>query len=136
MTFTSKSNIDKTIVLERLKKVLFQSMIDIREVAKRKAPFKTGFLRKEIKLFPESFGETEYELISGAPYSEPNEFGTSPYIILPDSKKALAFDVNGKKVFSKKVNHPGIRAQPFMRPALLLGKTQIVQNNYNRFFGL
>jgi HK97 gp10 family phage protein len=45
------------------------------------------------------------------------EYGTKPHIIEPKNKKALAFKVNGKTVIVKRVQHPGTKAQPFVRPA-------------------
>ena len=35
------------------------------------------------------------------------ETGTSPHIIRPVNASALRFEVNGKEVFAKEVNHPG-----------------------------
>lgn len=39
--------------------------------------------------------------------------GTRPYVIRPKNKKALAFKIGDRWVVTKKVNHPGIRAQPW-----------------------
>jgi hypothetical protein len=43
------------------------------------------------------------------PYAAIQEFGgmTGPHEILPKAGKFLAFDVAGKTVFARKVNHPG-----------------------------
>jgi HK97 gp10 family phage protein len=43
------------------------------------------------------------------------EFGTRPHTIAVKFARVLS---NGKDVFGTIVNHPGTRAQPFMRPAL------------------
>jgi HK97 gp10 family phage protein len=45
------------------------------------------------------------------------EFGTGPHVILAKPGKVLAFKMNGQSVFVKKVNHPGTKAQPYVRPA-------------------
>ncbi len=50
-------------------------------------------------------------------YGEYVEFGTRPRTIYPKNGKFLAFKVNGKMVFARKVNHPGSKPYPFMRPA-------------------
>ena len=41
---------------------------------------------------------------------------TKPHVILPRRKKALAFQMAGKSVFAKRVNHPGsvFPARPYM----------------------
>lgn len=59
----------------------------------------------------------EYDGIIGtnkehAPYVE---FGTRPHVITIKNAKALS---DGKTIFGVRVNHPGTKAQPFMRPAM------------------
>lgn len=44
--------------------------------------------------------------------------GLKPYTIVPKNGKVLSFMVNGKRVFTKKVTHPPLKARPFLRPAL------------------
>lgn len=43
--------------------------------------------------------------------------GTKPYVIVPRSKKVLRFAINKEFVFSKRVRHPGIKADPFLYTA-------------------
>lgn len=43
--------------------------------------------------------------------------GTKPYVIVPRSKKVLRFAVNKEFLFSKRVRHPGIKADPFLYKA-------------------
>lgn len=43
--------------------------------------------------------------------------GTKPYVIVPRSKKVLRFAINKEFVFSKRVRHPGIKADPFLYKA-------------------
>ena len=43
--------------------------------------------------------------------------GTKPYVIVPRSKKVLRFAVNKEFVFSKRVRHPGIKADPCLYSA-------------------
>lgn len=45
------------------------------------------------------------------------EFPGSMYEILPKNGSYLKFKVGTKTVYARSVKHPGIRPQPFMRPA-------------------
>lgn len=49
------------------------------------------------------------------PYAVYVEYGTAPHIIRPVFSKVLAFEVNGKMVFSSIVRHPGTKPNPFVR---------------------
>lgn len=49
-------------------------------------------------------------------YATDVEMGTAPHVIRPRVKKALWWD--GAPHPYAKVNHPGTRPQPFLRPAL------------------
>lgn len=60
-------------------------------------------------------------------YGEYVEFGTRPRTIYPKNKKFLAFKINGKMVFAKKVNHKGSKPYPFMRPAFEGTKDDVEQ---------
>ena len=66
---------------------------------------------------------------SGLPYAAIQEFGgkTSPHIIEAKNGKALAFNLGGKQVFLKKVNHPGsnIKASRYMGSAFDAMKMEI-----------
>jgi HK97 gp10 family phage protein len=46
------------------------------------------------------------------------EYGVKPHKIKARRRKTLAFEVDDGMAFPKTVNHPGARAQPFMRNAL------------------
>lgn len=66
------------------------------------------------------------------PYAAIHEFGgvTRPHVIVPRRKKFLVFrGRDDKLVFARKVNHPGSRipARPYLGPALLDSKQQIVE---------
>jgi len=62
----------------------------------------------------------------GVHYGVFQEFGTATrgefpgpiYLIRPVRANTLAFQINGKWVFTKLVKHPGIPPHPYMRPAL------------------
>lgn len=63
-------------------------------------------------------------------YAAIHEFGgvTKPHTIIPKRKKALRFESGGKTIFAKKVNHPGSRitAQPYLRPALMAARPELL----------
>lgn len=54
-------------------------------------------------------------------YATDVEMGTAPHVILPRNKKALSWPGADHPV--ARVNHPGTRAQPYLRPALLQRRT-------------
>lgn len=40
--------------------------------------------------------------------------GTKPHVILPRRANALRFEMHGKIVIARKVNHPGTKANPYL----------------------
>jgi hypothetical protein len=48
--------------------------------------------------------------------------GTRPHVIRARNAKALRFEMEGRIVFARKVNHPGTRPNNFMARALRLGR--------------
>lgn len=65
-------------------------------------------------------------------YAEYIEFGTQgPYEIKPKNKKALKFNVGGTEVITKKVIHPGLRPNPFIRDTLKRKLPQIIKSSMN-----
>ncbi len=110
-----KQSIDK-----KLKRVLWLSMNKIENLASEYAPVDTGRLKNSIFLYPVREGETQYIVADGVEYGAWVEFGTSPHIIKPKTKKSLAWKDKGsdRTIFAKRVRHPGTMAHPFFRPAL------------------
>jgi len=51
-------------------------------------------------------------------YATDVEFGTAAHEITPRTGKCLAFKIDGKMVFVKRVHHPGSKAKPFFNPAI------------------
>lgn len=92
----------------------------IADEAKRQAPVETGALRKAIKVrMVKSRRRTERRLkvsIAGPEGALWHliEFGTEPHVIKAVRKKLLS---SGSKIYGVKVDHPGIRPQPFLRQA-------------------
>ncbi|MFF3096828.1 hypothetical protein [Streptomyces cyaneofuscatus] len=48
--------------------------------------------------------------------------GTRPHVIRPRRASVLRFELGGRTVFAKRVNHPGTRANNFLLRALRLGR--------------
>ena len=82
------------------------------------APVRTGTLRDSITVRYES--PTHAEVGPEVPYGVYQEFGTKgPYEIKPKNVNGvLVFNIGGKRVFAKRVTHPGVKAHPYMRPGL------------------
>jgi HK97 gp10 family phage protein len=80
-----------------------------------RVPVDTGELRQSLRV--QVVGDT-VRIGPTAEHGVYVEFGTRPHVIRPKNPDGvLAFTVNGRKVFAKVVNHPGTKAQPFVRPA-------------------
>lgn len=90
---------------------------DLQRDAQQRAPIRTGALRSSIQV---SFrGPLYAEIGPSVFYGVFQEFGTrGPYEIRPKRPGGvLVFTVNGTRVVTKKVTHPGLDARPYMRPA-------------------
>ncbi|ADD81130.1 gp25 [Rhodococcus phage ReqiPine5] len=89
--------------------------------AKMNVPVKTGNLGRSIQEDP--IKATGPFSVSGGVTANTNyaasvHDGTRPHVIRPKAgKKALKFNVGGRTVFAKKVNHPGTRPRPFLKNA-------------------
>jgi phage gpG-like protein len=85
---------------------------------------RSGALRDSIQMQPTQDGETfGAEVYSeGVAYAAIQEYGgkTAAHEILPDKARVLAFMMNGRKVFARRVEHPGsqIAAHAYLRSAL------------------
>ena len=94
--------------------VLIHSANYIKADMEARVPVRTGTLRQSIEV---KVSHDKVVIGPNTDYAAYVEFGTKPHTIYPKNKKALVFVVNGNKVFAKKVNHPGTKAQPYVRPA-------------------
>lgn len=96
----------------------------ISQVARSKAPIRTGALRESISIkkpkpLTAVIGpEVDYGVYQEFGTASRGEFGGEPYEILPKKGKYLVFTIDGKKIFAKKVKHPGVKAKYYMRGAL------------------
>jgi HK97 gp10 family phage protein len=117
--------------------------LKVEKLAKHKAPKDDGKLQQNINSKITNKGFTG-EVTSGQSYSDAVEHGTRPHTIRIKSKQVLAgakrkappgFDNFSKDwaIYGLKVQHPGTRPQPFMRPAFMVGK-KILMNAIAKIF--
>ena len=101
---------------ERAEAILKAVASELERDIKERAPKKTGKMADSIKV---SFPDPLTVQISGNAVMAYQEFGTKPHVILPKNKPYLMFKTkDGKWVRTKRVNHPGTPANPFVRPAV------------------
>lgn len=107
-------------MMVNLNKAIKQTVFFIQAQAMRNAPVKTGRLRASAySTFSPLIGETGFT----AKYAAWVHDGTSPYTIYPNAKKALFWAGASHPV--KRVNHPGIRANPFLQRAVDDSQSQV-----------
>ncbi len=105
----------------------------LKKEAEAHVPVKTGALRKSIRISfarkSQQYGWLRAHLKAGnkdAWYAHLIEYGTASYYSGTGSTVAGPYDIRASKgkslffagLFSQAITHPGIRPQPFMRPAL------------------
>jgi len=105
--------------------VIQAAIEDIADLARRYAPEDTGHLASSIEA---DVGPKTGRVVASAPYATFVEFGTWSYNMLepksgtyeirPVRASALRFEIDGDIVFAQKVEHPGVKAQPFLNPAV------------------
>jgi HK97 gp10 family phage protein len=123
---TAVAYADVTRLADALKQASQQSGITTQEVLIQSAnhilaemeslvPVKTGKLRTSLAI---QVGANSVTIGPHTDYAGFVEFGTKPHVIRPKKPGGvLVFTVGGVKVFTRKVNHPGTHAQPYVRPA-------------------
>ncbi len=123
---------DFTLVELKLRKASTFFMQKISEFAleemRRRAPERTGRLKRSIRLQPAPVGGTAV-IGPTVPYAVFVEYGTRPHEILPVRAQALRFEVEGRVVYAKSVRHPGTKPQFFIR-----GTAEAVQKNISRIW--
>lgn len=90
---------------------------EIMVIAKQKAPVDTANLQGDIRILTNATESSHSAIIGNtkeASYAKFVHFGTKAYEIKPKKKKALKTKFG---VF-KKVNHPGIKANPYFENAV------------------
>lgn len=98
----------------------------VEAAAKIYCPVRSGKLRSTIGMSRNRDALGRYALgfqISAggpsAPYVLPVHEGARPHLIVPNSKSALAFVVDGHPVVTRMVHHPGNRPNRFLTKALI-----------------
>lgn len=106
-----------------LEQALHAGAQEIRNAAQDKAPYLTGTLRRSIhsETTEKSGTRVVVQVGTDLEYAAMQEFGGE---IVPKNAKRLVFEVDGKKVFAKKVAIP---AHPYLRPAFDEQKSQAVR---------
>ena len=98
--------------------VLIQSSNHILAEMEARVPVKTGTLRNSLQVRVENDRVTIGPDPMMAPYAGYVEFGTKPHEIRPKKPGGvLVFTINGTKVFTKLVHHPGTQPHPYVQPA-------------------
>lgn len=107
---------------------LFRIGNALRNILVKTCPVDTGLLRSSIRVIESPKGL----IIIMNEYGKYVEFGSNPYVIVPKSKKVLKFKSGGKDVFTKKVNHPGIRPTYFIRNAIKYNLPGIIKTELSK----
>ena len=105
---------DRVDALDDLGPIMRDLALDAISEQKRRAPVRTGNLRRSIRLG--RITARSAETIAGANYAAYVEFGTRAHEIRPRTKRALRWKDGTGYRFARYVRHPGTRAQPFMIP--------------------
>ena len=109
------------IVRAEMQTAMTQSVGVIEAQGKANTPVKTGTLRRSITGQAQSY---QLGVVgTNVPYARFVHDGTGPHVIVPTSKKALFWPGAAHPV--KRVNHPGSKANPFLRKALQQKRGQV-----------
>ena len=122
-------------MMQTAQDIIRQAAQQIKDEAQTRAPIKSGRLKNSITvrytgplsavIGPNTFYASFMEYGTGTR----GEFPGPMYEIRPRNARVLAFTIDGRKVFARKVNHPGVTARPYMRPAFeaVLGRDLVAK---------
>ena len=89
--------------------------LTIQILAKSTAGVRTGALRASIYMKHNRKGKYQYvEVGSPLSYAKDHHEGTRPHSIMATPGRVMRFNVGGRVVYAKKVNHPGTRGTRFL----------------------
>jgi hypothetical protein len=115
---SSTRNLVRRHARTAMAKASVQVVSDTRAVS----PVDTGKMRGRTTASPvrESGSTVEFDLTADTPYARFVAEGTRAHVIRPRARKALRFQMGGRTVFARRVNHPGTRpnAEWWSEPAL------------------
>ncbi|RJQ67337.1 MAG: hypothetical protein C4519_24380 [Desulfobacteraceae bacterium] len=83
----------------------------ILKTEKEEVPVRTATLKRSITMDYRPISVAIYPTVK---YALPVHEGSKPHTITPVRKKVLAFKIGGKKVFARRVNHPGNKPNKFV----------------------
>lgn len=91
----------------------------VRQRAKQRVGVKTGRLQRSIVKRVTARPSGPVVLVgSDVPYAKHHHNGTRPHVIVPrQAGGVLVFEVDGTRVFTRRVNHPGTRPNRFLTDA-------------------
>lgn len=141
--FQTKSSINKNVGIDKMKDVLWMSMVKMHELAVSKVPVDTGRLKTSIILTPVMRGADEYVLAAGTNYAIDIEFGTTPHRIpskipgtnihpLTGWSRRVLKDEKAAYAVAAKIAKVGTESQPYFRPSLQEVKTIWLPKYWNK----
>lgn len=79
--------------------------------AQRLSPRITGKLANSLQLTQKN---NTTQVTSHAQYAQYVHFGARPHVIRPKKARYLSFMIDGRRIFTKIVHHPGYRGNPWV----------------------
>ena len=95
-------------------KILDRATAVVEQELRNAAPEKTGALKSSIM---SHVGSNYAEVTVGVPYAVFVDQGSSPHVI--QGRPLLVFEIDGRSIFARMVNHPGSQGAHFSEKAIL-----------------
>lgn len=105
------------VIEEEVTFLVNQAVLGGSDIAKGLVGKKTHHLERSITALPGTWagGTITAAWGTNVPYARMHEEGTAAHFITPRKAKVLAFTVSGKKVFARRVFHPGTKPKLYMK---------------------
>jgi hypothetical protein len=98
---------------------LYRKGLKIKALARRQVGVDTGSLKSSIHVRRGRTGIGQYvEIGSNKNHAYLHHEGTKPHVILPNTAKQLRFVASGRMVYTRKVLHPGTKANRYLSDQL------------------
>lgn len=98
---------------------LYRKALKIKSLARRQVGVDTGSLKSSIHIRRGRTGIGQYvEIGSNKSHAYMHHEGTKPHVILPNTAKQLRFSAGGRIVYTRKVMHPGTKANRYLSDQL------------------
>lgn len=121
MSFNQDKKKFEQEIQKRIAKLVFATHSEVL----KNTPVDTGRLRNSIVVEKDDQGN--WIIGTNLPYAEFVELGMEPTIIRPKNKQALKFQIGGKTVFAKSVNHPGFEGSHMFLKAVNWAESNYMQ---------